>query len=81
MAEMKSEEAAAELYRMAQATALLRLYHEKHGPAHASSKAVTNWARSQPFRVPITPTDADIRAVEREHPDLVALARGPKGGA
>jgi hypothetical protein len=60
-----SQEAAAELYRLAQATALLRLLRDGiTGTIGGATDATT-----------ITPTEADFKAVEREHPDLVALAK------
>ena len=71
-----SDEAAAELYRLAQATAFLRMYREAHGHEPDSIQSMTVWAKRHG---PIEPTDADHAEIARTHPDLFARAR--KGDA
>ncbi len=68
----KKEQAAAELYRLAEATALLRMYREAYGHEPVSVQTVHEWAKRQPG--PIEPTDADINEASRTHPELVAQA-------
>lgn len=67
-----SERVAADLLRLAQATALLRLYRESEGDAAPSEEAIAEWRQRHPE--PIEPTEADYQVVARAHPDLVALA-------
>jgi hypothetical protein len=73
----ESDKAAAHLYRLAQATALLRLYREAHGHHAQSTEALAAWIERRRRRsgTPVEPSREDFERVEREHPDLVALAR------
>lgn len=75
--DQKSEQAAAELYRLAQAAALLRRYRESEGHDAPSCEALAEWVQAQ-----IEPSPADYEAVNRAHPDLVLLAgRSPAWAA
>jgi hypothetical protein len=62
MAKKMSDEAAAELYRLAQATAFLRMYREAHGHEPDSIQSMTVWAKRHG---PIEPTDADHAEIAR----------------
>ncbi len=76
MSDKKGLEAAAHLYRLAQAHALLRLYRESEGHDAPSCEALADWRRrTAPSGEKIQPADEDVAAIDREHPDLVALAR------
>lgn len=68
------ERAAAELYREAQAHALLRLYRRSEGHEAESLERFTEWRQQDHLPGRINPTGADIEAVEREHPDLAMRA-------
>ncbi len=70
-----SNAAAAELWRRAQAGALLRLYRESEGHSATSIEEFAAWAHRLPKGFRNEPTMADIDAAERERPDLAALAR------
>jgi len=59
----KSNQAAGQLWRLAQATAFLRAVNNNTEPEFDPDGT-------------IKPTAADVAAVMREHPDLVALANG-----
>lgn len=69
----KRLEAAAELDRVVQAAARLRLYREREGHEAASPLALAVWMSRRQWK-PIEPTLADHEAVWRAHPDLVLLA-------
>jgi hypothetical protein len=71
----KGEKAAAELYRRAQAIALMRLYRDMEGHGPESMKEFKEWA-SQHAPKEVKPTKADCEVVNREYPDLALLA-GP----
>ena len=74
--DVESEQAAAKLQRLAEATALLRLYRESEGHDARSLDAVTAWAQRHPeIGNPVTPSEEDHIAAAREHPELAALAR------
>ena len=70
----KKDQASAELFWLAEATALLRMYRAAHGCEPISVEAVQEWAKCQPFIEPIEPTAADYEEVSRTRPELVALA-------
>jgi plasmid replication initiation protein len=71
--DIESERAAAELYRLAQATALLRLYRDHEGREAQTCEEVSEWAQQHP-EVSREQTDADFDAVSRRYPHLVAIA-------
>lgn len=73
--EQESTSATADLYRLAHAAALLRLYRESTGQDAPSVEALAAWKRDRPTRV-VQPDAADIEAVRAERPDLAALANG-----
>jgi hypothetical protein len=76
MTDKKSLKAAAQLYRLAQARRLLRLYRESEGHDAPSAEALAAWRRRMaPSGEKIRPAGEDVAAIDREHPDLVALAR------
>jgi hypothetical protein len=72
MANKASDEAAAELYRLAHATALLRMYREANGHEPDSVQAASKWAKRHG---PIEPTDVDYAEVARTHPEWFARAQ------
>ena len=61
------------MHRLAQATALVRLFRESGGRPATSPTEVSEWALRHHFR-DIRPTREDYAAAEREHPDLVCGA-------
>jgi hypothetical protein len=70
---------AAELYRLAQAGALLRLYEEHEGHPCASAQAMAAWVDTarKTGRLPagsIKPSAADLEQARRSHPELALLA-------
>ena len=69
----KSDEAAAKLYRLAQATAPLRLYREMEGREAESMETLAVRAR-QHYPKKVKPTEADYQAVIQEDPDLAVVA-------
>lgn len=71
----KTLEAAAQLYRLAEAAARFRLYREREGHEATSPLALAVWMQRRQWK-PIEPTPADHEAVRREHPELVLLANG-----
>jgi hypothetical protein len=68
---MTPMQATAELYRLAQATALIRVFNETAGD---EKRFVELMERNSSSDGKIVPSDADKREVEREHPELAALA-------
>jgi hypothetical protein len=71
----ESTKAAAELYRLAQATALLRLYRESEGHEAPSTNALSTWLQRHPeISKPIRPTEADHQTVSLARPELAQLA-------
>jgi hypothetical protein len=75
----ESKKAAAELHRLAQAAALLRLYEEHEGEPVESPAVLAAWvprARSRGLiaRGQIKPSSEDYAAIERSHPDLARVA-------
>jgi hypothetical protein len=70
----KSDQAAAEMYRLAQAKALLRRYREETGQEPESLEALAAWAAEHPTKPWQPPTAADHETVAREHPELALLA-------
>jgi hypothetical protein len=74
MKDRASDEAAAQLNRLVEATALLRLYRASEGQEPRSAEAVSEWRRRQ-HPGPIRAMAADYAEVARSHPDLAALAR------
>ena len=69
----KSEKAAADLYRLASAGAILRLYCEAHGHEAESVEAVYEWALQRGLKN-VKPTDADYEGAIRENPELALIA-------
>ena len=59
----ESDQVAAELYRLAQATALLRLYSKSEGREAANPEILTEWLKNHPEK-----------SVERARPDLASIA-------
>ena len=69
------DQAAANLYRVAQATALLRLYSKSEGREAANPEILTEWLKNHPeVRRPIKPSRVDHKSVERARPDLASIA-------
>jgi hypothetical protein len=67
----KSEQAAAHLYRLAEATALLRMYEESEGREPKNMKQLVAWLDRHPeIPRPIQPTAADLAV----NPELYVLA-------
>lgn len=64
MKDRESEEAAAQLYRLAQATALLRRYQTHEGHPAESPKALGEWLRRHPEFRGIPPSPVDYAKVE-----------------
>jgi hypothetical protein len=69
-----SVSAAAELYQLAQAHALIRMYRESEGHEPTSTKVLEEWCERRPRSKQLIPTDEDHEAVRRERPDLVRRA-------
>jgi hypothetical protein len=70
------EAAAAQVFRLAQAHALLRLYRESVGRDAESTDDLLRWVAARPpeQKRPIEPTEADYEAARRENPLLAATA-------
>jgi hypothetical protein len=79
---MTAQDAAAELYRLAQAETLLRLFRHYHGRPAATPAEVEAWVVEIDLLrgEPLVPTDDDLRMVQRANPDLYALATGAREG-
>ena len=61
-----SEHAAAQLWRLSQAHALIRMFRETEGYEPPSAKTVGEWATQRQLRN-VRPSDDDVRAAELEH--------------
>src|SRR5689334_13566813 len=75
----ESDNAAAHLYRLAQAAAMLRMYHNAEGHEPASIEDLADWLKQQHLtgRIPpgpIKPLPEDHDEVSRENPELVKLS-------
>ncbi len=64
-----SDQASAELYRLAQAAVVLRLYRETHGYDAPTIEELYAWV-DRNVRRPIKPADEDYEQVHAEHPEL-----------
>jgi hypothetical protein len=76
----EDQQAAAELYRLAQAARLLRLYRETEGrPAAVTPDELGRWVRAHPdVSKNGEPSPEDVAQVERDHPELAQRARGER---
>ena len=70
----ESTKAAAHLHRLAQATALERMFEQDQGRKAHSVEELSEWWVSTGRSGPIIPTAEDAEKVNSEHPDLVLLA-------
>ena len=71
----ESTQAAAKLYRLAQAAALQRRFHTAEGRSPTTAQELAEWHTRHPELHGVPPAPPDYAEVERDHPDLVALAR------
>jgi hypothetical protein len=72
---MEGSEAAAELWRLANAAKLIRLYRERTGQPLMDMDAFSRWVSANPEVKTLEPSREDIEAVERDHPQLARIAR------
>jgi hypothetical protein len=69
----EAQQAEAELYRLAQAEAMLRLFKQEKGYAARNIRELEAWVASA-SKKKFAPSKEDIKQVEQEHPELVQRA-------
>jgi hypothetical protein len=69
---MAHDDAAAELYRLAQAEAMMRMYREANGRNPSTMEELTQFMKG--FEGKISPSYEDHEAVCASNPELVAVA-------
>jgi hypothetical protein len=67
--DIESERAAAQLYGIAQATALLRVHREHEGRDAKTGEEVSERVQQHPH-IPTEPTEVEYDAVNRRYPHL-----------
>jgi hypothetical protein len=72
---MDSTQASAELWRLANAAKLIRLYRERSGQPLTDMDAFSRWVSANPQVKTLEPSREDIESVERDHPELARIAR------
>jgi hypothetical protein len=72
---MDSTQASAELWRLANAAKLMRLYRERTGQPLTDMDAFSRWVSANPEVRTLEPSPEDIESVERDHPELARIAR------
>jgi hypothetical protein len=72
---MDSTQASVELWRLANATKLIRLYRERTGRPLTDMDAFSRWVSANLEVRTLEPSREDIESVERDHPELARIAR------